>query len=308
MGEDILKKLYIILLVVMFMWGLNVSALKMLVISFDPIVITGFRILVAGVAVLIGCYGLGIFRLPYKNEWKIILSISVFNVVLHHIFIAVGLENTSAVNGSLIIGMAPLITMVISGILLKQFVSRWRVFGFILGFVGVAITTLVGEDGFAAVSIGDLLVFLGIVVQGLSFVFISKLKPSFDPRLLTGYMMMVGSVCIILYSFILKKDFTELASLVDWKMASIFIFSAIFATAFGHMTYNYAIKKVGPAESAIFLNLNTLFALIGAAIFLGEVIHLFHVIGFIFIIVGIVFGTGASESMYRRYRDRRKAS
>ncbi|WP_053072067.1 DMT family transporter [Ornithinibacillus contaminans] len=301
-----MKKLYIILLIVMLMWGINVSALKTLVVNFDPILITGYRILAAGIAVLIGCYVLRIFRLPTKSEWMIILSISIMNVVLHHILIALGLEKTSAVNGSLIIGMAPLITMIISGILLKQFVSRWRVFGFVLGFVGVSITTLIGRDGFTAISVGDVFVFLGIVVQGLSFVSISKLKPSFDPRLLTGYMMMVGSVCIILYSILLGRDFTELASLLDWKMASIFIFSAVFATAFGHMTYNYAIKKVGPAESAIFLNLNTLFALIGAAIFLGEVITVFHVVGFILIIVGIVFGTGASEALYRRYWGKEK--
>jgi len=288
------------------MWGMNVSALKMLVDHFDPILITAFRILVSGLAVLIAAAFLGIFRFPLKSEWWVIFSISLFNVILHHGLVAIGLETTSAINGGLILGMVPLITMVMAGIMLKQFVSNWKILGFIIGFIGVVITTSVGDEGYSTVSIGDVLVFLGVVVQGLSFVLISKLKPTFDPRLFTGYMMVVGAICLIIYSKLVNKDFTALVHLFDWKMASIFIFSAVFATAFGHMTYNFAIKKVGPAESAIFINLNTLFALLGASVFLGEIINVYHIAGFIFILVGVFFGTGASETVYKKFTRRQQ--
>ncbi|GAA0469709.1 DMT family transporter [Alkalibacillus silvisoli] len=288
-------KIYIMLFLVMLMWGLNLSALKVLVDAIDPILLTSFRVFTAGVAVLIICYVMGIFRLPYKSEWLIMLYIGTFNVVLHHSFIAVGLERTSGVNASLILGLMPLATVMMAVIFLKQRVNFLRTLGFILGFVGVAMTALTGDDGLGAISLGDGLVFIGVVVQGFSFVLISKLNASFDPRLITGYIMVFGSVFIFVLSQIFGASVSEMTRVFDWHLGAVFLFSAILATAFGHMTYNFAIKKVGPAESAIFINLNTLFAIIGAAIFLNEVVTIQHMIGFVFILVGIFLGTGAIE-------------
>lgn len=279
----------------MLMWGLNVSALKVLVNAVDPILLTSFRIMTAGIAVLMICSVMGIFRLPRKHEWLVIFYIAIFNVILHHSFVAIGIEMTTGINAALILGMMPLVTVMMAFLFLRQRVSSLRVFGFVLGFCGVAVTTLTGPDGLAAVSLGDLFVFLGVLVQGFSFVLISKLKPTFDPRLATGYMLALGSVFIFIWSQVFGPGIQEITYLFDWKLGAIFLFSAVLASAFGHMTYNYAIKKVGPAEAAIFINLNTLFAITGAAIFLNEAITINHIVGFMLILSGVFIGTGALE-------------
>ncbi len=297
-------KIYILLLLVMLMWGLNLSALKVLVEAIDPMLLTSFRIMTAGIVVLIICAVMGIFRLPRKHEWLVIFYIAIFNVVLHHSFVAVGLELTSGLNGGLILGMMPLVTVMMTVIILRQRVTWLRVSGFILGFIGVVVTTLTGADGLAAVSLGDFIVFLAVIVQGFSFVLISKLKPTFDPRLATGYMLLLGSVFIFILSQAFGSEIQEITYLLDWKLGAVFLFSAVLASAFGHMTYNYAIKKVGPAEAALFINMNTLFAIIGASIFLNEVITISHVVGFIFILSGIFIGTGAVEHMLLKRKKR----
>ena len=94
----------------------------------------------------------------------------------------------------------------------------------------------------------------------------------------------------------------QLSALFSWKIGSVFLFSAIVATAFGHMVYNYAIKNVGPAETTIFANLNTIFALLGAALFLGEAILPNHYLGLVLIMVGVFFGTGTFEYLVRKRR------
>lgn len=288
----------------MIFWGFNVSAIKVLVMNIDPILLTAFRIFLAGFAVIITCIIIGIFRLPSKKEWMIIFYIALFNVVLHHILIAVGLRNTSGVNTSLILGTGPLLTMVLAILLLGRRVSKWRLLGFIIGFIGIIITSSSGL-GFTGISFGDLMIFLGVLVQAFSFILISKLDADFDPRLITGYMLLVGSIFIFLTSLVFQNDVIQLSSLFSWKLGFVFLFSALLCTAFGHMSYNYAIKKVGPAESAIFINLNTLFAVIGSVIFLNEVITLYHGIGFLLILCGVFFGTGSIEYMIQERRAKR---
>ncbi|MFZ3578699.1 DMT family transporter [Virgibacillus sp. DJP39] len=295
-------RIYFLLLLVMLMWGLNVSALKVLVEAVDPLLLTAFRIMTAGIVVLVICRVMGIFRLPLKHEWLIIFYIAVFNVIFHHSLVAVGINMTTGINAALILGMMPLVTMMMAVVILRQNVTWIRVGGFVLGFIGVVVTTLTGADGLAAVSLGDLIIFIGVVVQGFSFVLISKLKPTFDPRLATGYMLVIGAAFIFLFSQAFGSGIQEITYLFDWKLGAVFLFSAVLASAFGHMTYNYAITKVGPAEAAIFINLNTLFAIIGASIFLNEIITMNHVLGFILILSGVFVGTGAVEYVMAKRR------
>src|SRR5699024_2116085 len=193
-------RIYMLLLLVMLMWGLNVSAIKVLVDAINPMLLTGFRVMTAGVAVLVICFVMGIFRLPHKNEWLIISYIAIFNVILHHSFVAIGLDLTSGINGSLILGMNPLITAMMAYLILRQRMTWLRGFGFVLGFIGVVVTTMMGTGELSGVSLGDFIVFLGVAVQGFSFVLISKLNPAFDPRLATGYMLVIGAAVIFLTS------------------------------------------------------------------------------------------------------------
>jgi len=288
----------------MAIWGFNLSALVVLVDNIEPITLTGFRIFTAGISVLIMAKILGIFRFPTKKEWKVIFLITIFNVIMHHSFLAIGLTKTSGVNAAVILGAAPLMTLVLSIILLKDQITRLRVLGFILGFVGIVITSVVGSGGFSSISFGDIYIFLSMFAQAFSFILISKLHPTFDPRLLTGYMLTVGSFFIFIISLVVEGNPGQISVLFSWKLGSIFLFSAVVATAFGHMTYNYSVKNVGPTETTIFVNLNTIFAIAGAAVFLSEPVLSSHYVGLIFIIVGVFVGSGTLEYLLKKRRMR----
>ncbi|MGM0878911.1 MAG: EamA family transporter [Bacillota bacterium] len=65
------------------------------------------------------------------------------------------------------------------------------------------------------------------------------------------------------------------------------------------MLYNYAIGKVGAGTSSVFINLEPFFALVGAAIFLGERILLVQIIGFVLIVLGILLGDGTLNALFQ---------
>ncbi|HYK74154.1 MAG TPA: DMT family transporter, partial [Pseudoneobacillus sp.] len=76
-----------------------------------------------------------------------------------------------------------------------------------------------------------------------------------------------------------------------------FFISAIVATALGHMIYNYSISKIGAAEASIFLNLNTFFSMVASAVMLGEKITQHHLLGLLFIVSGVLLGSGTLEEL-----------
>ncbi|HIV74647.1 MAG TPA: EamA family transporter, partial [Candidatus Pseudogracilibacillus intestinigallinarum] len=70
-----MTRIYILLALIMLIWGFNLSALAVLVKNVEPITLTSFRIFIAGISVLIITKIMGLFRFPTKNEWKTIAII-----------------------------------------------------------------------------------------------------------------------------------------------------------------------------------------------------------------------------------------
>lgn len=297
--------IYIMLITVMAIWGFNVIAIKLLVTEFMPVTITAFRIFIAGLGVFLVLALMKNVRLPSKREFWFIMMGSLFNVVGHHYFLSVGLKYTSASNGGLILGLGPLLTTVLAMIFLGNSITRVRLAGITLGLIGVAFVVL--KDGsISGISFGDLFVFLSIFSQAVSFIFISKISKSLDPRLMTGYMLVIGSVFLFIISLWIEP--AGLKSLAGSSIGIwvVFFASAFLATSFGHMGYNFAVGKIGAAESSIFINLNPLFALIGAVIFLGEKIIMTQIFGFLLILSGVLLGSDIWKDVFRHSNPKRK--
>lgn len=294
-----------LLVFVMLAWGLNVTATKIIVSAFTPITITSLRVFTAAVSVFIILFFLKKIRIPTKKEFGYILIASILNVVCHHYFLSIGLSKTSASNGGLILGLGPILTTTVAFFLLKNRVSFIQIIGIILGLVGVSFIVVLGNGGISGISIGDIYVFLSIFTQAFSFVMIKKISKTLDPRLMTGYMMLFGSAILFIISLIQEPQGLSLVSSGNLDVWMIFLASAVIATAIGHMIYNDAIGKVGVTEAAIFINLSPFFSLVGAVIFLNERITMSQLIGFLFILSGVILGSGALEEYLSQTKRKR---
>src|SRR5690625_5520464 len=90
------RNIYIIIILIMLSWGMNVSALKVLVENFMPVTITSLRIFVAGLTALLILTSLRLVRFARKSEWGYIICGAFLCVVFHHYFLALGFRKTSA--------------------------------------------------------------------------------------------------------------------------------------------------------------------------------------------------------------------
>ena len=291
---------YIVLVFIMLIWGFNVPVLKILVSEFNPVTITSLRIFTASIAVFIILGIMKKVRKPSLREWMFIMVGGLLNVVSHHYFLSVGLTQTTSTNGGLILGTGPLLTAMLASILLRNRPTVIKIIGFLSGSVGVTIIVLSSGEGIGGLNTGDLFVFISIFSQALSFIIISRAAKTLDPRLLTGYMLLFGSMVLFIISLFKEPTgLDELSNAPSWVWI-LFFASAIMATAVGHMVYNHSIGKIGAAETSIFLNLNTFFSLVGAAVILGENISYHHLIGLLFIVTGVICGSGTLEELIIR--------
>lgn len=300
--------LYVSLTSVMITWGLNVIAVKWIVGAFAPVTITAIRIFTAAMSLLPLLVYWRLWKRPNRREWLYLLVIALSGVLGHHFFLAVGLANTSSANGGLILGTVPITTSILAAGLLGARLSLFRIAGLLSGFSGVFLIMLAQQSGSWRLSWGDLFVFLAVLTQAVSFIFIKKVTATLEAAYVTGLTQLFGSVLLFLAA--LRLEPYGLASLregtsLDW---GIVFASGVLATGVGHLVYNTAIQKVGTVEAAVFLNLTPFFSLLGSAWILGESLRPQHLISFLCIAAGVFLGTGIADEWLWRKKLKRQAA
>ncbi|WP_231686767.1 DMT family transporter [Bacillus sp. JCM 19034] len=256
---------YGVVFFVMIIWGINTVMLKVLVEHFPTISMTSLRIMLAGVVVMLIVYFSNILRRLTKTEWKYTLCGALFGVVGHHFFLAEGLVYTGASNAVLILALLPVTTSILAVCFLGERMSKWRILGIVIAFIGVFF--IQSGNGSLSIDRGELLIFIAMVFQAISFIYIKLATKTLDSRQMTGYMLIIGSLCLVAISLAIEPNGLVQMGKAPFWLYGVFIISSVIATGVGHFLFNSAIEKVGAGQTAIFNNFVPFFGLVSSAIF-----------------------------------------
>ncbi|MCY9063034.1 DMT family transporter [Bacillus inaquosorum] len=272
-------------------WGLNLVIIKVLVEDLPPQTMTAFRIMMAGITALIMIVLGKSFRRLSKKEWIYTLLGMLFGVILHHSLIAVGLTMIDASNASLILALVPLTTAILAVLFLGEQLTKLRVLGFILALTGVF---FIQDGSFSNMQLsqGELIIIIAMFVQAISFIFVKKATETLDSKQVTTIMYLAGSIGLLIISFITEPGGVNEMTSASLFTYFLFIVSGLVATGIGYIVFNAAIQRIGAGQTAIFNNFVPFFGLVFSAIFLNETITTSQLIGFVFIVAGVLFGTG----------------
>lgn len=267
--------------------GHNMVLIKSLLFTIDPLILAFLRMFFVAITLAIICYiGFGLVR-PNKQQWISLLVISFLGVFLHQITLALGLAYSQTTNSALIMGLNPLTSTLLGALMLKEVLFRRHYIGILLGFIGICFIVFRGFSSFSF-SIGDILIFISMATQALSFVYIRRLANSMHVIPITAYMYILGSIMLLVVP--VTRDMGVVLTFAGFTWIKIML-SSVVLTAFAFILWNNCIQQLGVGASSIFLNLNTVTALFGAVVYLGEELLLQHIFGFLFISAGIWVAT-----------------
>jgi len=85
----------------------------------------------------------------------------------------------------------------------------------------------------------------------------------------------------------------EKATTLD--ILSMIILQGLLIAILAMLLYNFAIRQLGPAQTAAFGALTPILALIGGFVFLGEEITLLKSVGIFIVAVGVILASGIME-------------
>ena len=292
----------------MAIWGSNVVAVKFLIDYFPPLPAQTLRIFIGGLTLLLFLLFTRQLRGLNYREWMFLFAIGMFTVLGHHLFLTLGLIYTTASKASIILGLLPLATTILSVIFLGERLTWLRFSGIILGFVGITFVVFNEDTRLAGAGIGDFYIFLSMFTQAISFILIKKVTETVNSIQTTCYMLLIGVPFLYAASFVMPTEGAHGwgdSSLGVWL---VLIISGVVATGISNVMYNKAMSRIGPSQSSLFTNLVPVFTLIGSAIALNEQILLQHVAGLCFVVIGVILGTGYMDEQFRKKRSHRLSS
>ena len=195
--------------------------------------------------------------------------------------------------GALAPGMLPFWTALFAFTITGEKPSRIRFFGLMIILLGAflvgsySILSSSGENTWK----GHFLFLAGSGMWSIYSVYFRQ--SGIDP--LTGLVFgLFWGTAVVVPLLVLFGDVSfEKASTFD--IVSMIILQGLLIAILAMLLYNFAIRQLGPAQTAAFGALTPILALIGGFVFLDETITLFKSIGILIVAIGVVLASGIME-------------
>lgn len=270
------------------LWGGSIVAQKMALGSFSAVEASVLRD-VGGLVILLATWWWqegGVIKIS-RSDLRL-LGLLGLGVLGNHLLIMMGLKYVSGAVGGVIIGSSPVVTALLSAMLIRDVPLRAVWAGAGLSFAGVG---LVSVAGFQAAGeqplLGSTLVFLGVVSWALYSIGSRAVMERVSALTVNWTTLLVATVLQIPLLWTDRKMLDAGAASVtlsDWMALGYLV---VFATAVAQQAWLFGVKGIGPSRASVLGNLTPVAAIGLSALILNEAVGLIEVIGIGLILAGV---------------------
>jgi drug/metabolite transporter (DMT)-like permease len=222
------------------------------------------------------------------RDWLVLAALGLFGGGLHNAMQYLGLQHTTATNGTLFFSLSPLTIMALAGVLLAERVRAVQWVGVAVSFAGVLVIALRGEvHALLALSFnpGDILCFVSMILWSGYTICLRLQRAPLDAVQLLFMVCAIGLVTLLPWlAWDLAHD-----PRAHFNRAGVaaMLYSAFASVILAYAGWNYAVARLGAARTGGFSHLLPAFGVMFAALFLGEYPAWYHFAGIVLIFGGI---------------------
>jgi len=288
---------YILMVSTTLFWGLSWPTVKILVTLAPSFTIGFFRFFIAClcfIPVLIIFYK----PLQYsKGTYRDFFLAGLTGIFGYGILFIIGMQFTTAAQGSIIAGIQPASISIWAHILHKERLDRkWKYNGFLISFLGVLFVIGLQSllDFKIEYLIGNLIIVIAMIVWGLYSNLGKQIMKTYTPFETTTGAVFFGTLLFGIGAF--GEQFWAQPAIISITFWGGILYLGIFVTFVAFLFYFIAINNIGATQSSIFTNLIPIFGTFFSWLILKEAIHWTFLIGLFLIVVGIFIINFPSET------------
>jgi len=267
-------------------WATNIILGRYLRGQIGPLTLTAARSVVAALVFAVILSKRPAAERKAGTDLKMLSAMALAGVVLFAPTLYLGLRYTTAVNGTFINGLGPLLTAGFAAWLIKEPFSGRQVIGAVLALAGVALLVSGGVSvgtGRPLFNPGDLLIVLAATFWALYSIAVRKVVIHRSPISATALSMYIGLPFLVVAA-VVESSITP----VTWSpaLAGIIVYLGLIPAALGFLSWNAGIKYLGAGGAMVFYNTLPLYGALFGFLFLGETLGPASLAGGVLILAG----------------------
>lgn len=281
-------------------------AMKFIIPHTTPLFLAAFRLLPAGVLLLILA---AVLKLPQPKTLTAWLWIALFALVDGALFqglLTAGLVNTGAGIGAVLIDAQPLVVAILARFLFGNRIGFWGWLGLAIGIAGISLCGLPEESiyalfnegvplgnlssnlaGFSWSSLansGELLMLLSALSMSFGTIIVGYVKRHADPIVATGWHMLLGGMPLLALSVVWEHN--QMVNLVSADWVGL-LYATVFGTALTYGMFFFLAANGNMTSVSALIFLTPVFALGFSSLFLGEQLTKLQWFGVLFTLISV---------------------
>jgi drug/metabolite transporter (DMT)-like permease len=248
-------------------WGINWPIMKIVLSEVPPLYFRSSCLLVGGVGMLALAAARGISIGVPQARWGRLFLLSLFNIIGWNVLIVYGVSLLPSGRAALLGYTMPLWSTILSVLILGERVTLARLIGLLLGLSGIAVLMGGSLDGMLQAPLGVACMILAAWSWALGIVLLKRLPLGLPTSSLTGWMMLTGSIPMLIAAIVLESSRLTVPSLLP---ALGMAYSTFIAFMFCYWGWNRIVLMVPVSVSSLSSLSTPLIGVMSGVFFLGE--------------------------------------
>ena len=264
-------------------WSSAFTSARIIVADAPPILSLSLRFLISGLIGIAIARMLGQTWWLTPGQWKATIVFGICQNALYLGLNFVAMQSIEASLASIIASTMPLAVGFAGWVFFSERLSWVGILGLLAGAVGVAL--IMGarmQDG--ADLFGIVLCFIAVASLTVATLMVRGASSGGNLLMIIGLQMLVGSVLLAVPGLLLEHKVVLWSS----KLILAFSYTVLMPGLVATFIWFWLVQRIGAVKAATFHFLNPFFGVAIAALFLGESLRFWDIIGVVVIMVGIL--------------------
>jgi drug/metabolite transporter (DMT)-like permease len=275
------------LLLMVLIWGSNFSIVKVALRDFPEIPFNAMRLLIGSLVYL------GVIwwnrdserqQAPLtRTDWLQLLFLGAVGTFLYQLCFVGGVRRTSVANGSLIVGISPIVIALLSAWAGHERIKPVRWIGVFLALGGLYLIVGRGAELSSQTLTGDLLMMGGVLCWAIYSVASQPILKRHSALTVIGLTFSIGAALYVvtMIPVLVRVNWTSISG-QSW---GLMLASALLALNLSYYIWYTGLKKLGGSRTSVYSYLTPVVAMVVAAVWLSEPVSANQLAG-----AGAVFG------------------
>ena len=226
-----------------------------------------------------------------RAAWPWLLFYGALGTGGYNALAYLGLQYTTAINGTLLNSFVPIMIVLISWLMLGKRLHGREAAGILVSFIGVIGIVARGDLQHLrelALNVGDLWI-LSSVLAWSAYTLLLSHRPAVHPMSFLTAISITG--LLFLFPFYAWEMVQGRHIIVTAESLAGIVYTGVGPAFLGYILWNRGVAEVGPARAGLFMHLVPAFGIVLSMIFLDEKPALYHAFGIGLIFAGIWLNT-----------------